>query len=157
MLTTSHQEPNMTAVPENTVTPELMVKWKDLQEQLSKIKAEEMILRMAIYKGLFPNPVEGTNTVPLHAGWELKATRGIERKIDLPVLQALAVEGGPFHLAGIRAADLVEWKPELVIKNYRTLTAEQMAIFDQALTIKDGSPQLKIVLPAKAAKAQAGQ
>ena len=147
----------MTAIPENTVTPELMVQWNDLQQKLAKIKAEEMILRTAIYKHFFKDPKEGTNTAALHAGWELKATRTIDRKIELPTFQAMAVENGPFHLAGIRAADYIEWEPKLKIANYRTLTAEQKLVFDQALVIKDGSPQLKIVLPAKIAKQQAAQ
>lgn len=144
----------MTQIPQNAVTMEDLTAWNDLQEQLRKIKASEMILRQKIWAGLFVAPVEGTNTVALgNDGWELKGVRSIDRKIQLEVLQAMAVENGPLHQAGIRAADLVEWKPELKIKEYRTLTAEQKLVFDQCLTIKDGSPQLKIVLPAKATKA----
>jgi hypothetical protein len=145
----------MSDIPERTVTPELIAEWNDLQEQLGKLKAKEMLLRQAIYTGLFNDPKEGTNTYPLLQGWELKATRVIDRKIDLPVLQAIAGADGPLHKAGIRADDYIKWTPELKIKEYRTLTAEQRAVFDQALTIKDGSPQLKLVLPAAAAKAQA--
>lgn len=145
----------MTLIPENTVTPEDLTVWNDLQEQLRKIKNAEMLLRQKIWKGLFVAPVEGTNTVSLHDGWELKGVRSVDRKIDLPVLQAMAVENGVFHQAGIRAADYIEWEPKLKIAEYRTLTAEQKLVFDQALIIKDGSPQLKIVLPAKAAKAKA--
>lgn len=145
----------MTAIPANEVTQEDLTKWNDLQEQLRKIKNEENLLRMKIWGGMFKDPKEGTNTVALHAGWELKGTRTVNRKVLIEMVNAMAVENGPFHLAGIRAADLIEWKPELKIAEYRTLTAEQKLVFDQALEIKDGSPQLKIVLPAKAAKAAA--
>lgn len=141
-------------VPANTVTMEMIAKWNDLVEQLAKVKAEEMLLRRGIYGGTFVDPKEGTNKSPLLNGWELNATRVIDRKVDLPVLQAMAVEGGPLHQVGIRAADYIDWEPKLKIKEYRTLTAEQRAVFDQCLTIKDGSPQLKLVLPAAARKAQ---
>jgi hypothetical protein len=53
------------------------------------------------------------------------------------------------ELAGINVAALVKWKPELVLKNYRELTDEQKLIFNDCLVIKDGSPALEIVLPAK--------
>ena len=145
----------MAEIPANVVTPEDMIEWKRLQEELTRIRAAEMLLRQKIYKQFFPNAEEGTNNHPLAGGWVLKGKRTISRDIDLPVLQAMAGEGGPMQAVGIRAADLVEWKPTLKLKEYRTLTEEQRAVFDQALTIKDGAPGLEIVLPAKAARAQA--
>jgi hypothetical protein len=132
----------MSEVPPNTPTMEMISKWNDLQEKLAKIKAEEMLLRTALFKGLFVDPREGV--------WELKGERTINRKIDLPVLQAMAVPNGPLHIAGIRADDLVVWKPELNLKNYRELTAEQKLVFDQCLEIKDGSPQLKLQMTTAA-------
>jgi hypothetical protein len=133
---------------------EMISKWNDLQEKLAKIKAEEMLLRTALFKGLFVDPREGVNTLPLSTmhmdDWELKGERTINRKIDLPVLQAMAVPNGPLHIAGIRADDLVVWKPELNLKNYRELTAEQKPVFDQCLEIKDGSPQLKLQMTTAA-------
>jgi hypothetical protein len=36
-----------------------------------------------------------------------------------------------------------------VLSAYRELTAEQQKVFDRALTIKEGTPSLKIELPAK--------
>jgi hypothetical protein len=144
----------MSEVPPNTPTMEMISKWNDLQEKLAKIKAEEMLLRTALFKGLFVDPREGVNTLPLSTmhmdDWELKGERTINRKIDLPVLQAMAVPNGPLHIAGIRADDLVVWKPELNLKNYRELTAEQKLVFDQCLEIKDGSPQLKLQMTTAA-------
>lgn len=137
----------MTAIPANAVTPEDIAKWNDLKLELARVKASEMLLRLKLYGGLFHDPDEGTNTLEMLEGWKLKAVRVIDRKVDIAMANNLAVEGGPFHLAGIRAADLIEWKPELKIKEYRTLTAEQKLVFDQCLTIKDGSPQLSLVAP----------
>ena len=150
----------MVAVPENTVTQEDLTKWYQLQQQLAAVKASEMLLRTKIYKGLFVEPKEGTNSVPLSEGWVLKAKRTIQRDIDLAAFQALATldqetQQSKFSEVGIAPELMIKWKPELVTKSYRVLTPEQLAIFDQCLIIKDGSPALEIVLPAAAAKAAA--
>jgi hypothetical protein len=63
------------------------------------------------------------------------------------VLQAMAGENGPLHTIGIRADDLVTWKPELKIGAYRELTEEQRLVFDACLEIRDGSPSLSMVEP----------
>jgi len=143
----------MTQVPENEVTQADINKWYELQAQLKSIKASEMLLRTKIYKGLFKDPVEGTNTIPLAEGWVMKARRVIQRDIDIAALTINSAnpELGPsrLELAGINVASLVKWKPELVLKNYRELTDEQKLIFNDCLVIKDGSPALEIVLPAK--------
>lgn len=143
----------MTQVPENEVTQADINKWYELQAQLKSIKASEMLLRTKIYKGLFKDPVEGTNTIPLAEGWVMKAKRVIQRDIDIAALTINSAnpELGPsrLELAGINVASLVKWKPELVLKNYRELTDEQKLIFNDCLVIKDGSPALEIVLPAK--------
>ena len=143
----------MTQVPENEVTQADINKWYELQAQLKSIKASEMLLRTKIYKGLFKDPVEGTNTIPLAGGWVMKAKRVIQRDIDVAALTINSAnpELGPsrLELAGINVASLVKWKPELVLKNYRELTDEQKLIFNDCLVIKDGSPALEIVLPAK--------
>jgi len=143
----------MTQVPENEVTQADINKWYELQAQLKSIKASEMLLRTKIYKGLFKDPVEGTNTIPLAEGWVMKARRVIQRDIDVAALTINSAnpELGPsrLELAGINVASLVKWKPELVLKNYRELTDEQKLIFNDCLVIKDGSPALEIVLPAK--------
>lgn len=138
-------------IPVKQVTPELISEWYDLQKQLGPLKAKEMLLRKAIFGGLFPNPVEGTNTYEMLGGWKAKGKRVIERKIDLPVLQSMAVLGGPLHQAGIRADDYVKWEPDLKLKEYRTLTAEQKLVFDQCLIIKDGAPGLELVPPKEQA------
>jgi len=141
--------------PVQEVTMDDMIAWNDLQAKLSALKEEEMTLRKRIYAQYFTMPAEGTNKVPLAGGWILKAVRVIDRKVDIGALQALSVEDGPLHKAGVNPNLLIKWKPELEIKVYRTLTEQQREAFDQALIIKDGSPQLEIALPAAAAKAAA--
>ena len=123
-------------------------------DELKRIKASEMLLRTKIYKGLFTAPEEGTNTLPLDGGWVIKAKRTIQRDVDLAALtiNASVPEGkekSRLGEAGIVPEALIKWKPELVLKNYRLLTDEQKTIFNECLVIKDGSPALEIVLPAK--------
>jgi len=148
----------MTAIPENTVTQKDLEEWYCLKEQLASVKASEMLLRQKIYKGLFINPKEGTNTVPLGTeGWVIKAKRVINRDIDQAALQhSMAIDDSTkmsrLSSNGIHVEQLIKWVPELVTKAYRLLTEEQVKIFDEVLIIKDGSPALEIVLPASAKK-----
>lgn len=145
----------MTAVPSNEVTQADLTEWYNLQEQMKKLKASEMLLRLKIFKGLFVNPKEGTNTVPLSEGWVLKGKRVIQRDIDQAALAVNsmldpATQTSRLTSNGIHPESLIKWKPELVLPAYRALTQEQMDIFNECLVIKDGSPALEIVLPAKA-------
>ena len=110
----------------------------------------EQVLRKEVAALFFPTPKEGTNVFKLNDGWELKYTYPITREVDIGALGALKDE---FAKLEIVVGDLVEYKPKLVTKEYRTLTEEQVQLFDQALIVKPGSPSLEIVLPAKAKKA----
>lgn len=139
----------MVQIPVDEVKQEDIQQWYVLQDQLKKLKASEMLLRTRIFKGLFPNPVEGTNNYPLPDQWVLKGGYKLTRNIDIGSLQAMRER---FAAAGVRPDSLVEYKPSLVLSEYRTLTEEQRQLFDQCLEIKPGSPSLEIVLPAKAKK-----
>lgn len=147
----------MTTIPENEVTQADLSEWYRLKDQLASVKAAEMLLRTKIYKGLFKDPKEGTNSLPLAEGWVIKAKRVINRDIDLASLNVNSIVDPATQMSrlsshGIHPEQLVKWKPELVTVAYRALTAEQMEIFNECLTIKDGSPSIEIVLPAKAKK-----
>jgi len=140
----------MTQIPANAVTQADMDEWYNLQKQLAAVKAAEMLLRMKIFKFYFPDPVEGTNTVPLGTeGWVIKAKYPIARKPDVALLTAKAAE---LRGAGIPVDDLIKAVPELVTTEYRKLTEEQLKLFDQVLEIKPGSPALEVVLPKRAQK-----
>lgn len=140
----------MTELPKNTVTQEDLTKWYELKEELARVKASEMLLRQKIFAGYFPAPVEGTNDAPLADGYVLKGKYSITRDVDPGAIGALKDQ---LLEAGIKADALVQYKPSLVLKEYRTLTKEQQDLFDQCLIVKPGSPALEIVLPKKAAKA----
>ena len=140
----------MTTLPEHTVTVQDLVEWEALAQQLKRVKAAEMLLRMKIFHGFFPNPVEGTNDVPLQNGYVLKGKYSITREVDNAAFQVLAET---LRGAGIFTDKMVQYKPSLVKLEYNKLTAEQQHLFDQCLIIKPGSPALEIVLPAKVKKA----
>jgi hypothetical protein len=123
--------------------------WYELQKQLEIVKTQEMALRKKIFAAHYPNPVEGTNTVPLTDGWVLKANYPITRKVDKALLSNHVAR---LRTLGIAMDDLIDYKPELVLPFYRRLTDEQMKAFDEILIIKPGSPALEIVLPKSAAK-----
>lgn len=138
----------MTAIPVNAVTQEDLNAWSEMQKQLGALKSAEMLLRTKIFKGLFPNPVEGTNSIPLGTeGWVIKAKYPINRKPDVALLTARAQE---LRDAGIVLEDVIRTVPELSTGEYRKLTDEQRNLLDQVMEVKPGSPALEIVLPKRA-------
>ena len=140
----------MAQLPANIITQADLDAWSEMQQKLSALKSAEMLLRMKIFKGLFPNPIEGTNSVPLGTeGWVIKAKYPISRKPDIALLTASAVE---LRMAGIPLDDVIRTVPELVTGEYRKLTEEQQKLLDAVMEVKPGSPSLEIVLPKRAAK-----
>lgn len=136
----------MSVIPANTLTQEDFNKWAEVTKEIAKLKATEMLLRMKIFGIMFPNPKEGTNSVPLSEGFELKAKYPINRRILVDVLAARTKE---FKAAGLKLGDLIVSKPELAVAEYRKLTDLELKLFDQALEIKPGTPQLEIFLPKR--------
>jgi hypothetical protein len=131
------------------VNPAKLEKWFLLRDQLKELREAENKLRMEIFNSAFPEPIEGTNKLELSDGYILKATYPITRKIDVAVLDSIKEQLVNNH---IKVDKLVKWEPELMIRGYRTLDEEELALFDQCLIIKEGSPQMEIVLPASAKK-----
>lgn len=136
----------MVAVPTNEVTAQDVADWYALCEQIAKLKPAEMLLRNKIFKGTFPNPVEGTNTVPFVNNWVIKGVYKIDRKLDVPMYNTIQAD---CRAMGFNPDLLVERKPTLVLTAYRQLTAEQQKFFDQALVSKPATPSLEVVKPAE--------
>lgn len=133
--------------PEPVTLPEIQA-WYQLKADIRRMQASEILMRQRIFKGLVPNPVEGTNTVPLEDGFgsELKAVHVINRTVDKAALSALEEQ---MREAGIVVEHIIEHKPELRVGNYKKLTDEQKHLVDQALVVKPGTPQLDVVVPKK--------
>jgi hypothetical protein len=136
----------MAEIPQVQFNIDDLNEWYKLQAELTRIKNLEMLLRKRIFAVAFPDPREGANKFALPDNYMLTGTHTVNRKLDIGALQAIAQ---PLQALGVRPDDLVDWEPKLVLSQYRTLTAEQAHLFDQALIIAPGSPSMKITLPPK--------
>lgn len=135
----------MVAIPANPVTMDDLVKWDNMKRQLAALKSEEAILRARIFGHYFPDPTEGTNTADLNGGWVIKGKHVITRSVDVAALTNLTPL---LREKGYNIDKLIRYKPELSATEYKKLTPDQQRVFDQVLTIKNGSCGLEIVLPA---------
>ena len=133
-----------------------IARWYKVQAQLAKIKSEEAMLRARIFEGIFTDPHEGVNNFELNdgTGAVLKGTYVVNRSVDIGELEAFdkAMRQPDTNLPKLNLRKLVEWKPSLVIKEYRALTDEERRAFDHCLVIKPGSPQMKVEIPKRASR-----
>lgn len=122
-------------------------RWYQVSEQLGTLKAEELALRKEIFAEAFPNPIEGTkeNKMDLAAGWILQGDHKINRKVDEAVVSTLAT--------GDNTAPLIDrcfnYKPSLILKEFKALGSNDLALLADAVTETPGTPGLKIVLPKR--------
>ncbi|UPT53015.1 hypothetical protein [Hafnia phage yong3] len=126
------------------VTQEEIFEWYKLKDEIKRIQARERLLRDKICKSYFPTPKEGTNKVQLPDGAEMKMTYKIDRKVDIAMFSQIAPQ---MFERGVDVNLLVESKPTLKVANYRKLEGETLAIFNQCIESKPGSPTLEIVPP----------
>lgn len=139
----------MVQIPANSVSFDDIAQWEQAKKELGLLKAKEALLRMKVFRGCFPEPREGTNKFPLGNDYVLKATHVISREIDIAALTSSIVM---LQENKIPTDSLISYTPKLVMSEYRTLTDEERNLFDRVLVVKEGSPQISIELPAKAAK-----
>lgn len=135
----------MVQIPQPTVTMDDIVKWDNIKKEMARLKNEEAILRSRIFGHYFPDPTEGTNTADLNGGWVIKGKHVINRSVDVAALTNLTPL---LREKGYNVDKLIRYKPELSLTEYKKLSPEQQCVFDQVLTIKEGSCGLEIVLPA---------
>lgn len=136
----------MIAVP--SVTMDEVALWYKMKEDLSKLKVAESLLRKRIFGHYFPAPEEGVNKFPLNdgTGFVIKGTRKIDRKVDEALLSLKFQE---LRDKNINPDVFLKRTYELKVSEYRKFTDEEIKLVDQILIIKDGSPELEIVKPAR--------
>lgn len=125
----------------------LLEEWRRAKAEADAVKpiiAKEQELRKQVFAAFYPDPKEGTNTLDLAEGWKLKGVYKLDRKIDEAALPAVTEQ---LREMGVNADTLVKWSPNLKTATYKELTAEQRAVFDQALIIKPGLPAIELVAP----------
>ena len=121
---------------------ELLVKWYEAKMQLAKVQAAERALRDTVVKTFLPDGgKEGTNTVKLSTGDELKIVNSFNRKVDKAVWSTILPK---MIEAGIDVNEVGETKVELRVGAYKKLSDKQRAIIDEAVTTTPGSAQVSI-------------
>lgn len=138
----------MPDIPVETVTKEDLALWYSLRDQIAKLRIQEHFIRQKIIRVLYPTPVEGTNNYnvglldPQSEGFVLKMKYSFARKIDKALLET--IKPAMRDKFGVNVDTIVRYTPELEVKKWRELTAEQSAFFSQCLDIKLESPQLSL-------------
>ena len=138
--------------PPFDITAKLM-EWDAAKKALATAQAREILLRLEIFKHIFPDPKEGTNTFVLPSKWQVKGVYKINRSVDKVVLNTYrtidpATGKTPLQLNNISDA-IIKWTPDVNMTLYKELTKEQRQFFDNTLTIKEGTPGLSIEEPSK--------
>jgi hypothetical protein len=122
-------------------------RWYTLTQEIEERRSEELTLRKELFGAAFPDPSEGgkDNKMNLADGWILQGDYKINRTVDRAVVDILA--------KGDNTAPLVDkvfdYKPSLVLKEWRALSAEDRILLADAVTEKPGTPALKVVLPKR--------
>jgi len=128
-----------------------------MQEELAALKSAEAMLRRRIADHYFPTPTEGSkeNKYPLNDGTGaiLQMDHKVNRSVLEPELDALkeAIKAEGSNLPKLPFNKLVRYKPELVKAEYNKLTVEEKQVFDRALDVKPGMPEVKVVIPKRGA------
>ena len=134
--------------------PTFLAKLTEWQNKVQEINAhahlitEERALRQEVFALAFPAPREGANNAELPAGWGLKGTLKIDRKIDeaqLPIIMEAIRNTFNFN-----PDQIIHHEPKLNVKIYKSLPEEVRKSFDVALTIKPAMPTIELVPPKPA-------
>ena len=126
--------------------------WYQEKVRLTALKTHEHLERVALSEYYFKDPREGTNRLELGGGFDLKLDHGYNYKVDEADLDNVAA--ADIKKLKLPWDDLFVYKPELHLKTYRSLNAEQKKFVDGLLSITTASPQLSIV-PAANREGQA--
>lgn len=121
----------------------LIAEREEILRWLEPAKVREMDIRKQLAAALIPSPKEGTQRLVTEDGYEVILVHKIKRGIDEAQIDAVMLElpeDSPFRVPGV----LIRYKPELVSAGYKGLPADQLKIVQQAITEKDGSPELTI-------------
>lgn len=140
------EDPNFEVIRTNTLE-----QWHHSLQKAIEAKSVieyEQELRKEVAALFFLEPKEGVNNFDLDAGYKLKLTHKIDRKLDEAALDA--VKAKLREEFQVNPDALVVMKPSLDTKAYKGLcltNPDAAKVFDTALTIKPASPTLEIVAP----------
>lgn len=130
----------------------LVAEREQIQQWLKTAQEREMEIRRTLCSHFFADPKEGTQRVE-QDGYVFKMVQPITRKLDEAALDAIMPQmPEQFRQLGV----LVKYTAGLVKAGYDALSEQDRKVFDQALTITPGAPQLVIEKAEAVNPAQAG-
>ena len=116
--------------------------WWQTAEQLTQLRNKEAAMRKRLAGYYFAAPNEGVNKLDLGNGFDLVLEHKFNRSVDEPALNS--VKAADIKRLGLPMDDLFVWKPSLVVREYRDLSAEQLKFIDALLDIKEAMPSMHI-------------
>lgn len=129
----------------------LAAQWYAAKKAADKAVAAEKALRADLVALAFPSGLKegASNKADLPESWQLSVTGVVNRTVDEAALGATLELIKEKTGVTIDPADLIRYKPELKVGEYKKLGDDVKKLFDNALTIKDGSPQVEVKLPKR--------
>lgn len=152
-------EPSAFLEWDNKSKDDVLVEWDKRKKALEQAKADEMEFRKYVVKRAFPNPTEGTNTIELGNGYELKANIKFNYNLaDNDIVEKTLEKIAKIGNQGTFIADrLVSWTPNFLLTEYRQLQEEMkkgsieatqiIKLISEMLIVKDAAPSLNIKEP----------
>lgn len=127
---------------------DLMTDWYEKTKRLETAKAEELEARNHLTRALYPDGAPaGLTKFSVANGYQLNFTQPINYTIDIaamtPIIKTIREK------FKVNAAEAIRTKYELKIGDYKKFSPDVKALFDEALTAKNGLPQLEIVKPKR--------
>lgn len=138
-------------VPAEILT--LVSEWQKASEWIKAAVKSEQELRAKLFAHFFPNPTEGTNNF-LGAGIQVKGVRKVNRTLDKAALDSVMPQLSE-QWRTLGEGCLIRYEPEFSLSVFKSMPDDQRKIFEQALSIKDGTPTLEITVAEIATTAQA--
>lgn len=114
--------------------------WQELVVSIKHLSDQEKVLREALFKGAFPKPEEGVNTMEMPNGGKLKGTFKLNRTVLQDKVREIKIDLDTWN-------KVFRQKIELNTAAYRTLDEKLRKLVDKALEIKPGLPSLELVPP----------
>jgi len=111
--------------------------WLEASAALKKAKKVELELRNSICADRLKDRLEGAKTT-VEDGFKITATARLNRSVDRAILETI------WDDLTDREKECVDYKPSLVLKNYKLVEAEGGKLLE-AVTVKPAQASLKIV------------
>ena len=123
-----------------------LARWHVVKAEAAAAASEEVTLRKELFGEAFPNPIEGSkeNKCELGDGYILQGDYKINRRVDESALPTVREK-----LSHDVFDKVIKFKASLNKAGFNSLTAEQKAIFADAVIETPGTPALEIKQPKR--------